>query len=343
MVTACDGKYDFIWQGHVDPYTRNVTWAPDDLLEITSVINSYAQICFHGTNFDRRALSTIGIYTDHLIPRMEDTLVLSHVLCNGDVHGLKDLAIKYLRFYDDDEQNLTNAVVSERTRLRGSDVQIAALSHPHFPAAPKNSTWHKQDMWLAPEMCAQYAIKDTQRTWLIWETFKQAFFNDGFHTPEFSWPDLTYTPFNANQPTSSPLSHTSQTNLLAQYRFRMSLLPVLYDMQSYGIHIYLNKIDRLISHLTFQLEGLVLLIKQHSGWEGHLNPDSPKHLIRLLHGYLQLPEINTTATGQPATDKDTLKLLFDEHPDCIALQYLRAWSETQTELTFIRSYKLWAS
>lgn len=123
----------------------------------------------------------------------------------------------------------------------------------------------------------------------------------------------------------------------------METLPILYNMHMHGINIYENKIDRLIAHLTFQLEGLVNLIKHHSGWVGYLNPDSPKHLQRLLHKNLSLPEISTTATGQPATDKKTLELLFDEHPECVALQYLRSWSITNTELTYITSYRLWNS
>jgi len=348
MVTACDGDYNYIWSGRVNPDTRDVSWSPSDLADINEVINSYDQILFHNTNFDRRALESINIYTDHLVPRMEDTLVLSHVLCNGDIHGLKDLAIKYLRYYDDDEQNLQLAVVSERNRLRDT-VAIARLGHPHFPAASSTTTWWKQDMWLAQELCATYATKDTERTWLLWETFRQAFFED-YHTPEVYWTDLYYTPFTPNQMVPPftrqltpqvPLTHTSGTNLLAQYRFRMSLLPVLYDICSHGINVYHKKLNRLIDHLEFQLTGLVNLIKHHSNWTGHLNPESPKHLALLLHRNLSLPIINTTETGQPSTDKKTLAMMFESYPDCIALRYLAAWSETSTELSFLHSYRLW--
>ena len=326
MVTGCDGTNNYVWEGKVDSSTREVTWDSADILEILSLLYAADKIVFHNTNFDRRALYSIGIDIAPYLNKVEDTLILSHLLCNGDSHGLKNLAIKYLHYFDDDEQNLQIAVVSERSRLANSGVAIAKQGHPHFPAASAQTTWWRQDMWLAPEMCRRYASSDTERTWLLYKVFMQALADDvGIYEPTFKW----YP------------NHCSSNNLACQYRFRMSLLPVLYDMQTYGIHIYINKVDRLIAHLEFQLSGLLNLIKQEANLRV-FNPDSPKDLGNLLYNILSLPKVKTTKTGRASTDKEILSLLFDDFPECKSLQYLRAWSETNTELSFIRSYKLWA-
>lgn len=319
LVTACDGNINYVWSGYVNRQTRNVDWSYGELREIQYKLDNTKTIIFHNTNFDRRALESIGIKTAHLVPRIEDTLIASHVLCSGDVHGLKDLAIKYLRYHDHDEQYLRQAITSRRADLAQSDVAIAREGHPHFPAIKGKSgtTWWAMDMWLDMDACITYATRDVERTYLLWLTFIRGLLDQ---------------------------------DLVKVYKRRMNLLPVLYDMQTHGIPIYVNKCQRLIKHLEFQKQGLTNLIMEAANWKGHLNLESPIHMQKLLFSpqHLGLEPVNDTSSSTPenpkhATDKETLKTLFEENPEVKALKYLQAWREVSTELSYVQSYIDWSS
>lgn len=319
LITACDGSINYVWEGVVDEFTRHVSWNPSDIAEVQYLLNNASSIVFQNGNFDRRALESIGIHTEHLISKIEDTLVASHVLCSGDVHGLKDLAVKYLRYHSRDEDYLRECITSRRAKLANTDIAIAREGHPHFPAVRGKSgtSWWAMDMWLDMDACKKYATRDTERTYLLWLTFIQGLLDQG---------------------------------LVAVYRRRMNLLPVLYDMQTHGIPIYVDKCKRLIKHLEFQVEALTNQLKIEAKWKGYLNPESPIHMQKLLYDpkYLGLEPINDTAASTPenpkhATDKKTLKLLFDENPKVMALKYLQAWREVSTELSYVKSYIDWTT
>ncbi len=325
LVTGCDGKTNYFWEGKVNEYTRSVSWSAGEVKHLQHMLDTASNLIFQNANFDRRALDSIGIITSHLVPKIEDTLVASHVLCSGDVHGLKEIAIKYLRYFDDDERYLQDVIPARRLQLanqiptpspgnpNGLPIAIAREGHPHFPAmrGKAGQSWWKQDMWLDMEACRIYGSKDTERTYLMWLTFIHGLMNQ---------------------------------DLVKVYRRRMELLPVLYDMQTHGIPIYVNKCTRLIKHLEFQLEAVTNLLAQHSNWKGYLNVGSPQHLEKLLFSpkYLGLEPINTTEGGTNSTDKESLKLLFEENPDVPALQYLQAWREVSTELSYVQSYVDWS-
>ena len=319
LVTACDGQTNYIWEGSVDEYTRNVTWNQSDIDEIQYLLDNADSIIFQNVNFDRRALESISISLDHLLPRIQDTLVASHVLCSGDVHGLKDLAIKYLRYHNKDEEYLRECITSKRSQLGSSASAIAREGHPHFPAVRGKSgtSWWHMDMWLDMEACKKYASRDTERTYLLWLCFAKGLMDQ---------------------------------NLVRIYRKRMDLLPILYNMQTHGIPIYINKCQRLIKHLQFQELVLLNQIITTTGWRGYLNPESPIHMQKLLFSssYLNLEPINDTKASTPenpkhATDKKTLKLLFEKNPNVLALKYLQSWREVSTELSYVQSYIDWST
>lgn len=319
LITACDGQTNYIWEGSVDEYTRNVTWEQSELDEVQYLLDNADSVIFHNGNFDRRALASIGISLDHLLPRIQDTLVASHVLCSGDVHGLKDLAIKYLRYHNKDEEYLRDCITHKRQQLSHTNTAIAREGHPFFPAVRGKSgtSWWAMDMWLDMEACKKYASRDTERTYLLWLTFARGLMDQ---------------------------------DLVRVYRKRMDLLPVLYDMQSHGIPIYIEKCERLIKHLKFQEQALLNQIIATTGWKGYLNPESPIHMQKLLFSpqYLNLEPINDTKASTPenpkhATDKATLKLLFEENPNVLALKYLQSWREVSTELSYVQSYIDWST
>lgn len=312
MVTGCDGKHNHVWKGQVDPFTRDVHWEPRVLDNLQNVILEHKSYIFHNLNFDRRALKTIDIHFN--MEYAEDTLIASHCICSGDVHGLKDLAVKYLNYSDHDETDLHNSIVSIRDNAP-PELAIARLGHPHFPAARKGTRWWKQDMWLDIELCQKYAIHDVVRTWHLWHCFRPQLFKD---------------------------------QMWEMYRFRMRLLPVLYDTQTNGIHYYTDKSNQLVTHLIDQRERLQQAL-QDTAQElagkpvPYIDPAKDEILNYLLYTLLDLEVINSTHKGQPSTSADTLDILEEEHLDLPAIQYLKAWRKVDKRISSCTSYQNWCS
>jgi len=304
MATGCTGKHNYLWQGKVDPFSRKVTWEPDTIQRINNIVAEADTIVFHNTNFDVRMLKSIGVNVPW--SKIEDTLVASHVLCSGDVHGLKPLAVKYLRYHSDDEKDLQEAVV--RSREQNQHLDIARLGHPFFPGAKKNTKWWAMDMWLEPELCARYAIRDAERTWLLWKAFKAGIIQDG---------------------------------LWEQYCFRRDLLPILYDMQTTGIHFYKDKAIEYEQHLEYQQEELRKLIQKAAGTTRYIEPSKSKDLAFLLFKVLKLPVTKLTEKGRPATDSKTLDKLLTEYKEIETIAHLRNWKVVTKKRTAVRSLIKW--
>jgi DNA polymerase I-like protein with 3'-5' exonuclease and polymerase domains len=263
---------------------------------------------FHNTNFDRRALESIGIKLPSQKVSLEDTLVASHVICSGDVHGLKELAVKYLNYFEDDKNDLRDSVVSTRDSLSRNNptkIQYAKKGHPHFPAS-RDAVW-QQDMWLDMPLCKRYATGDVERTWLLYKVFH---------------------------------AELLRTQLMPQYRFRMKMLPILYRMQTVGIHIYTDKINRLIKELDLQIYQLEKNVSDECPYTISLT--SPDDLRLLLYTVLKLEPINYTDSGLTSTDEGTLNLLEEEHDELDTIRYLKGWRKANKVRTDITAYKKWS-
>lgn len=326
MVTACTGKRNYVWQGTVDPQTRNVSWDPAELADLRRFIDQGKAVVFHNANFDIRMLAAIGIaitpqsYVEGFslpttyFPLIHDTIVASHIVCSGNrklghPHGLKELCVKYLGYDNSDEEELMHSVVQMRSSLKSyPDVQIARIGHPHFPAASE-APW-EQDMWLSIDLCKKYAVRDVERTLLLHKILQ---------------------------------ARIVELNLYNQYLFRMELLHTLYSMQTAGINIYINKVDRVVKELDLQILQLVTLIRTTAGIKHYIDPASRKDLDYILYGALKLPVINSTETGQRSTDEATLDMFEKEYDNLPTIRYLRNWRKATKIRTDISTYKAWAS
>lgn len=305
LVVACDGKRNHLWEGEVNKQTREVYWAASSLTDLQVFIDNCKEIVFHNANFDRRMLESIGIKLPELV---HDTMVASHVVCNGDVHDLKGLAIKYFGWFDDERKELEKAVQDMRNQLRSEnpeDICFAQTGHPHFPA--QDGVW-QQDMWLFMELCKKYAFGDVERTYLLHKAFK---------------------------------TYLYDTNLYQQYDTRRRLLPVLYDMQTVGINFYTNKAKRVIAELERQCKQLIKLINTSAHSPYTIDPSKPNDLRLLLYTVLKLPVINSTDTGLASTDAATLKILGEEHEEIETIRYLTSWRKASKQLSDIKSYLSW--
>ena len=310
LITACDGKYDYSWRGEVNPHTREVYWDDDEIDLFISTIKSAQKIVMHNANFDIRALSTIGIPTELFWDKLEDTLLASHCICSGDVHGLKDLAIKYLDYWDDDEHRLA-AIVKERVREgRAKGYAVAKAGHPHFPGIRKNGTeFWKMDYWLAPDECEDYGAHDARRTFLLWEVFKHSLLYD---------------------------------NLLEPYRVRKELLKIAYDIQTTGKNFYVEDAKKLVQQYTEEMEIHRQQMKTYAGITYRFDPNNRAHLIDLIHNRCKIPvQFHTTDDKTtPSMDKHAIAAYSDESKNP-ALIELSQYKKKMKHVSDITGYLNW--
>jgi DNA polymerase I-like protein with 3'-5' exonuclease and polymerase domains len=309
LITACDGSSNYYWWGDVNPYTREVFWKDDDLEEVTELLDKATKLVFHNTQFDMRALASIDLPTDRWWDKVEDTVVASHALCSGDTHALKDLAIKYLQYWDDDEYELDEIVKSRRQAAGAQGYAIARAGHPHFPALRKTGTkWHKMDFWLAPEECLKYGLKDAERTWLLWKAFKPALVGE---------------------------------SLWEAYRKRIRLLKVCYDITSEGMDVKLEEAQTYINDSLKAMEDMRQEIKALAGIRYKFAPTKADHLIDLLHNRMGIPVAYRTPGDSPATHQEALKF-YEKTYDYPAIQVLARRRKLETKVRYTKSYIDWA-
>ena len=310
MVSACDGETVYLFEGSVNPWTREVFWDDDVLQEIKDLLDSAKKLIFHNACFDIRALDVIGIPVEW--DKIEDTLVASHCICSGDTHNLKDLAVKYLHYWDDDEEDLAQAVNSARSRAQREGYCTAKEGHKHFPGLAGAVSWSKMDYWLAPEECRQYAGKDAERTWLLWRTFKQSLQAD---------------------------------SLFEVYKTRRSLLRIVYDMTTYGINFNQEEAIEFIESSEEEMEALRKEIKVLAGIQYKFDPNKRDHLIDLIHTKLKIPVMFHTKGSDadkltPSMDKNALNW-YEENYDAPAITKLSEYRKKQTKVRYMDSYIKW--
>lgn len=91
------------------------------------------------------------------------------------------------------------------------------------------------------------------------------------------------------------------------------LIPVLHDMQMYGVKVDVPKLAGLKGEWTEILDEAKRDMCAHAGDE-NFNPGSPKQLAELLYDRLKLPCWATTKSGSRSTAKGVLEIMEGEHP-----------------------------
>jgi len=61
LITMCDGSDSYYFEGEVNPYTREVFWNEEVLEEVQTLLDKCTVLIFHNTQFDMRALESIGL------------------------------------------------------------------------------------------------------------------------------------------------------------------------------------------------------------------------------------------------------------------------------------------
>lgn len=320
MITATDGdtRTNYWEVGEVNCYTREVFWEQDKLDNIQFLIDKCSKAVFHNAKFDMRMMDRVGLDVFPIWNKIEDTLLAAHCICSAGAnkkqneHGLKDLAIKYLDYWDDDEEVLKQAVLVARKEAAENGWAIAKGYHPHFPA---QKGVYAQDYWLCMEECLAYGCGDTERTWLLWRIFRKYL-----------------------------IAH----NLWEVYCNRRKLLRIAYDMEEYGMYMYVDKARQYIAKQTEEMEKIRWKLKEISGIRWKLDLNKKDHLIELLHTRLKIvPAKKTAKTGVPAMTKGALDIYLNEtysDPKVNdAIKLLKKWKQINKDVIDLDSYIRWTT
>jgi len=110
------------------------------------------------------------------------------------------------------------------------------------------------------------------------------------------------------------------------------ILPILAEMEAYGIAVDRDKLARMSSRMHVEIEALRREILDLAGDE--FNVDSPKQLREVLFDRLGLRPRRKTAKGKVfSTDAQTLEELVDDHP--IAARILEYRERTKLKGTYV--------
>ena len=309
MVTACTGKENHVWTGEVNPYNRGeVTWKEEDKQEIRDLTCSASSLLFHNAKFDVRALHSIGIDLTDQWDRIEDTMIASHVCCSGESHALKQLAFRYLGYYNEGQKDLKAAVL--RARLDHKDYDLAREGHPTMPGEGGPGTrWYTMDYWLCLEECTKYGLDDVEMTWLLWQMYK----------------DVLY-----------------KKKLYPVYEERKSLLEITYEMQSHGMNTYVDRVNQEISLQGTMRKILSQKILEECHIANSLDFTKEKDISFFLFNVLELPvTTRSEKTGKPLMNKDVIDGYIQSEPTLTPLQHFADFRRCGTKVGYLSSYLKW--
>lgn len=284
---ATDEDKTCYWQWDVSPKTRRIDKRQVKICipEILEYLKRADKIIFHNTKFDVRALETIGIDFLPFWDKVEDTLVASHVINSGELHGLKPLAESYLGISSDDEKAIKKQVL--KARRQGNDLgwRIAKAGDVFFPGVGKDTTISMADCWLPTAVAKhfgypsdhpyftsikEYGVLDAVRTIALWFVFEEGMRRMG-----------TYE----------------------LYKIRKRTLQITYEMETYGVTVsqkLLNAEYKKRAKVVDRTKRKCQIIAPN------VSLSSPKQLRELLFDRWQLPSIKTTKGGEWSTNNESL-------------------------------------
>jgi len=290
------------WETSVCPTTRQPRFTSQEKHQIAKYLSGHTLV-FHHAKFDIRALSKIGIHfefrddkwvTDDTgswlkeglgflvsCPTFHDTLLASHATSSSDEHNLKSLAIKYLRYGDDDEQELKKAVAEATRKAKSTGLEVSLGKDPTGKRQTGYDYWLPRLVDPKNDTCLKYAGKDTERTILLWRFYEELM---------------------------------EELGVREQYEKERQLMPVVYRMETKGITYHkqraVKKIKELKTRETFHEEQAARWARRISE-QPEFNVNSSKQMKYLLYEVLELDPPHQTKTGQNSTDAKAMEKLLE--------------------------------
>lgn len=308
----------------VDPFTRqpitDTSAAAAKIRYIGELLEQAKTIIMHNAKFDIRMMQLgYGINISYQHGDIEDTMYMAHACRSNELVGLKQLAERYLDYPTYDEKELQDAVLKARRLVKSLKLgwKLGFSEHHRPDGTTKIKAETKADYWLpraiardsvaskelSPEerkrwrkLAAIYARGDVERTWLLYHLLREVMTEKGMQTVR-----------NA-------------------YAMEMELWPVTYAMETRGVRLDLDELDKLLKQT--QAKRIKNLRKvQRKAWAG-FNPESNADLIKLCKK-LNLPFDDYTPTMQPKVDQ----WFFLGHTDNSTVKALLRFKSTNKALT----------
>lgn len=268
-LTFCndDGESGHVrWE--VDPFTRYVEIKKEDYALVKQFYeNPKITKVFHNAKFDIRMLEAIGITVNGEI---HDTMFAMHCLRTAEpTLALKPIAEKYANIPSDDEQTLIKA--TQKARREGKKLGWAVANEETHGRGFANG-----DYWMAPpELCKIYAVRDVQRTIVLWLLFEETMKKEGV------W---------------------------EVYLEEMRLLKVTYQMESRGVRIDPVFVESEIKRNTKIVKASGTKIEKI---KPGLNVNSHKQMSQYLFVEKKYVSIRTTDSGNPSVNTEVLQSIDD--------------------------------
>lgn len=250
----------------VDPFTRQVLPQKKVSIEVNALLQDKSiRKVGHNLNYDIKMSKASDLVFQGPV---DDTMIMAHVVTGGNelAYGLKPLGVKYLQVTDDDEKALSRA--TQRARAQGRKLGWKIAQAPLFGKEP-----HKADYWMASaELLKEYALKDVERTILLWLLWKDEI---------FSSPDLRRV-----------------------YEREMHVFHVVPKMEDRGVR-YFPEESKALRKFYIDYRNKQLALAGVNGGKG-LNFRSPKQMVNKFVKELGFSSKRRTKTGQPKIDADFL-------------------------------------
>lgn len=270
LVTTCntDGVVRF-WEFDVDPLTRQPHIHPDDTSNIQKLLDEAELIYLQNSQFDAKALATIGIQ----LPwnKVRDTLVAGHLLASNHKHDLTSMVMEYLG-EDIESYELRAKEVVQACRAvvkrEHPDWRIAREGDPNMPSVKDSSDrsedkpW-KNDLWLPRALSKQH------------EKVNKFRLSPDSEIPNDTW--LTVTSQYANTDSASTLwlglkmeELVKERGYWQHYLHRLQLMRVACETTSYGVTARgdytrdtIETYERYVAEVEVELHS----ISREAGWD----------------------------------------------------------------------------
>ena len=251
----CDLEGNTAYIRHnVDPSNREILYTDKDKRKLIQKFWADETITKVGHNiaFDVLMARMAGY---EIKGQIIDTLILAHIVSAGSemTYALKPLCKKWFEYEDDDKKELQKSVASGSREAKKN--RWAFGNHIIAGRTPAEA-----DYWLGdPQLCEKYAVKDAERTVLLYH---------------FLWPKLI-----------------EDKGLKSVFDREMKLFHVVARMSGKGIRVYKRRFNQLRTFYLDYIDEQTKIANQHGG-EG-INLGSPIQLCKIFYDERKLTPMFT--------------------------------------------------
>lgn len=338
LVTTCDTDYENKWwEWDVNPETRQPI-IPDKSMRNLKKYLSGKRLVFHNSKFDTKALSTVGVEFDW--DDIVDTVIAYHMVSSSTPKDLTSLTLEHLDIDVQPYEDKIKTITKEARALAKREFPSWRLAKDGLSDMPsikasssdeEDKPW-KNDMWLPRAIakerkykkghpwytaCSEYANSDTATTLPLWLKVKKWLIDNG---------------------------------LMAIFKERMKVLPILYQMEMNGITFSQERLEELREQYKDEYNKRSQRCKNIAtayGYELELPKAALNNSLREFcfgEEYLNLPVVVKTKKGGASLDKSAKShyLMTLDGPKKKFIQSLNIRSKLATSIGYMESYEKFA-